>query len=228
MRKAVILDLDGTLLDSFSEGLRRVRIISELNGIKFTEDAKKNLISFWGMSGVELLEKSLGISKSTAEELYKKWETWDELDPVPLIPGAIDALEEISLNCCLIILLTSRNTENAIRILKLTNISRFFDAVVGLDGDKKSGIRKIEHKKPSPFVFDPILSYISEENNLKRGDCVFVGDTLIDAKCGISAGIKTVAVLTGPATKESLLEIGVKEKNILPSVASLTDWLRFH
>lgn len=227
MRRAVIFDLDGTLLDSFSEGLRRVKIISELSGIKFTENVEKNLVSFWGMPGVELLEKSFGVPRHVARDLYKKWEIWDELDPIQLVPGALDTLEEISMNCCLIILLTSRNTENAIRILKLANISRFFDIVVGFNGDKRSGIR-VEHKKPSPLVFDPILAYINEEDNLKRSDCVFIGDTVIDAKCGVGAGIKTVAVLTGPATKEEFLEAGVREKNILPSVASFSDWLRFH
>lgn len=90
--KAVILDCDGVILDSFREGLRRIRLIAAIHEIAFDRQTRSRLTDLWGLPGIELLEQGLGINRAFAERIYKDWEKLDITNPVPLIPGARETL----------------------------------------------------------------------------------------------------------------------------------------
>ena len=82
--RVVIFDWDGTLVNSYHEGLRRLEIICVINGISFKEK-KERLMKNWGLPGEELLQEGLEIDTETAKRLYRQWELWDEHEDIPLI-----------------------------------------------------------------------------------------------------------------------------------------------
>src|SRR3989344_3433786 len=90
--KGIFMDLDGVLLDSFREGLRRIQVICAIHEIQFTRETRSNLFHNWGLPGIELLMTCLDISESLAKRMYVDWEKYDREFPPPLIPGAREVL----------------------------------------------------------------------------------------------------------------------------------------
>lgn len=207
--RAIIFDFDGTLLDSFKEGLRRIEIICLLNEIPFSEH-KQKILKLWGLPGEVMLEKGLGINKELAKKLYHQWELWDSFELVPLINGAKELLISNKIYGIRNVLLTSR--KQAWLVLGRYGLNDFFHAVYGLEAS--------EFKKPDPRVFDKILLEL-DGVGFSKDDVLFVGDTDVDAKCGIEAGLETAIVLTGNAEREGIIEIGVKRDNILSSIKDI-------
>ena len=66
---AVIFDLDGPILDSFREGLRRIRILCAIHDVPYEREHHKRLTALWGLPGIELLMQGLGISEQFAREI---------------------------------------------------------------------------------------------------------------------------------------------------------------
>lgn len=54
------------------------------------------------------------------------------------------------------------------------------------------------------------------------GNCLMVGDSLHDLMAGRAAGLRTLGVLTGPASREELAPMA---EAVLPSIAELPRWL---
>src|SRR3989338_7311334 len=107
--KAVILDCDGVILDSFREGLRRIKLLAAMHDISFTRESRGSLTDLWGLPGIELLEQGLGVNRALVRRMYVIWEKMDLSDPVPLIPGAPATLNWLRKNGFVSCLLTSRH-----------------------------------------------------------------------------------------------------------------------
>lgn len=91
--RVVVFDLDGPILDSFREGLRRIRIICAIYDIPFNREHHKRLTQLWGLPGVELIMQGVGLNeKFTKEIFYPAWERLDIQQPVPLVPRTREVL----------------------------------------------------------------------------------------------------------------------------------------
>lgn len=64
------MDLDGVLVDSFREGLRRIQIVCALHDVRFERDTRAKLFNNWGLPGVELLVRCLGVNETLAHRMY--------------------------------------------------------------------------------------------------------------------------------------------------------------
>lgn len=212
--RAIIFDWDGTLADSYKEGLRRLEIICIINEIPFNKDALTNI---WGIPGEELIRIGLKVNEETAKKLYRQWELWDEYEDLPLIQNAKELIMGNHTIGIINGLLTSRRQPH--KVLGRYGLIHFFPrwCVYGLDN--------MRHKKPNPRVFDEIEKDL-DGCGIAKDEILFVGDTVVDAKCGIGAGIETVVVLTGGAKKDDLIREGIRSENILNSVADIPN--RFH
>src|SRR3989344_5204742 len=115
--KAVILDCDGVILDSFREGLRRIRTIAATHEVVFDRKTRSRLTDLWGLPGIELLEQGLGIGPMLSRRMYAEWEKYDLVNPVPIIPGARETLYWLRQNGFVSCLLTSRHRINLLEIL---------------------------------------------------------------------------------------------------------------
>jgi len=72
--------------------------------------------------------------------------------------------------------------------------------------------------KPAP---GQLLQFLSV-TGLAAQDCLMVGDSLHDLDAGRAAGMKTVGVLTGPATRDVLTPAA---DIVLPSIGELPEWI---
>jgi len=86
-----------------------------------------------------------------------------------------------------------------------------FDFVIGHD----SGFGA----KPDP---DPLLAFAAHVD-VDPKDVAMVGDSTHDLIAGRRAGMRTVGVLTGPASEDELSEYA---DVVLPDISHLTDWLK--
>lgn len=219
--QAFIFDLDGVILDSFREGIRRIRMICSVHEIPFDRTVRLRLTAAWGMPGEALLHQGLNLSsKVFAKELYKEWERIDQNDPPQLVPGARETLIWLRQNDFKCALLTSRNKKNTRNVLKRHDLLREF-ALVTTGED-------VHHRKPDPRAMSPILEMLEDWKSIKAPECAFVGDTLTDVKCGVAAGLRTLVVQTGPFLLRHVKnanELPIPIGNVLGSIEELPGWV---
>ena len=218
--KAVIFDFDGPINDSFREGLRRIEVIAGMHGIPFTKTERQRIISLWGGPGAELLEKGLVIPKARAEELYAKWELWDLLQSVPLVPGARETLRWNHGQKIVNTLLTSRNKKNLTDIFEKIGLANEFEII--------STRQDTLFPKPDPRAFEFVLRELSDRFDISKKHCIFVGDNKTDILCGTAVRIETLVVMTGQYWLEDIAKYPIELKNILPSIDYLPEWIEKH
>jgi HAD superfamily hydrolase (TIGR01549 family) len=214
------MDLDGVVLDSFREGMRRIQVLAAIEQIQFGRHTRQTLTQIWGAPGVELLRHGLGVSEEMAEALYPKWERWDRTDPPPLVPGAREALPWLRKNNFTIALLTSRNRQNTEDVLKRHNIMHEFSVITTRE--------EVRHAKPDPGVFRAPLAHLHEEFGIAQHECLYLGDTPSDIMAGHKAGIETLVVQTGPYHIKHTAQYPIALDHVLVSIDELPLWLEEH
>ena len=214
---AVILDLDGTIIDSIGIYFKIVNAVLERLGLPQVStsdlmDATENGEFDWNMilpgeikeNKKEVIENAWKI----AEEIYPKM----FFEKVNLIPGAKDVLTRVSKTGIKLAVVTSTPQKNMTYKLKPlieSGISHLMEEIITADDTSR--------KKPAA---DPLIE-CSKRLGIAAGKSVYVGDMRLDIKAGKSAGTKTIGVLTGFADFESLKT--EKPDAIINSIAELPD-----
>ena len=203
--KAVFLDLDGTIVKlkyRYMDAKAEVFNMLRFNGVpEYVLNSKlslyenlENVRNYVENSGEgHMYEKLLNLSFKIAE----KYELEAALNP-ELLNGAYEALMELrSMNLKLAIV-----TNNCLKATELTlsklKIGKFFELIVARD--------HVKTMKPNP---DPI-NYALLRLNLRGDEVVMVGDSVIDVKAALRAGVIPVGIASGVATREVLVENGAK------------------
>ena len=189
--KAVIFDLDGTLIDNewiydqaYCEVLKILNIsceqLNHIPGIGLQEN--------W-----ERMINDLGIKKTSAElaaqtrDIYLK-----SLDKIKMRPGVRELIFHLKRKRALAILATSTNKEVANQILPQIGAERLFDFTVFGD--------EVEHKKPAPDIF---LKAMDKANLLPR-ETIVIEDSAAGVEAGKEAGAKVIAIKTNWYTRDQL------------------------
>ena len=201
--KGVIFDLDQTIIDSlgalteaFNTGTRKFGL----------EPVTGERIAHFLDEGLRLGEILLELYPSVFEEDGKRQACGDmirkayfELEPqkVLLKPGVKRTLQSLKARGVKIGIVTGRRSKGERKWLELRrlHIHQLVDVMV--TGAEAAA-------KPAP---DGVTKCI-KELGLSAGECVFVGDSSIDILAGKKAGVRTIAVHTGVASKELLAEQG--------------------
>ena len=94
--------------------------------------------------------------------------------------------------------------------LQQANVETMFDFVAGFDSGygAKPGIGQ--------------LIAFSEQLKIDPDQCIMVGDSLHDLHAGQAAGMRTIGVLTGPATRDELADHATV---VLKTIADIPAWL---
>ena len=186
--KAVIFDLDGTLINSAIPFKKMKRLV-----IRYLEDAGVT----HGLLNDEMLnseitslaaedlkvrgfpERYIKRVLSGVSDLMNRIEI-ESLDAASLIDGVPEALRLLKERGFRIGLLTRSCREYAEKILRRFNIRGYFDAILARDD--------VEYPKPNPTHALELLKLL----NVSARDAVFIGDHLSDMECAVKSGMKFI------------------------------------
>ena len=191
--RAVLFDLDGTLIDSAPIYYQIIDTIFERLGIpqvsrETLQEAMDDGDFDWDYvlpdpmkpRKEELIVEARQIIDDIAPDLFRQ--------QIKMIPGAADACKKIASRGMKIGLVTSTPTDYiAVKLvpLKKTGIEHLLDVIITADD--------VVNKKPHA---EPLIKG-SKELNIPAEQCAYVGDTRVDMRSGNAAGMRTVGVLTG-------------------------------
>jgi len=198
--KAVIFDLDGTLIDTIddlADSMNSVLLASgfpthETNKYKyFVGDGMKNLVKRALPEGDyddSIIEEYL---RQMKEQYAKNWAAKSK--PYSGIPELLDSLERLQIPKAV---LSNKAHEFTVEVIKELLPKWNFDFVYG----ERQGITR----KPDPSGALEIVNNLG----LKPEDILYVGDTSTDMKTAKNAGMYAVGVLWGFREEAELLEHG--------------------
>jgi len=122
-----------------------------------------------------------------------------------------DALRQIRRQGIAMAVASTKRRAHIEAILKRENLDHMFGAVVGGND--------VENQKPHPES----LLVSARRLRVSHCDCVYVGDSIVDAEAARRAGIRFVAVLTGVTHRSEFDSFPVSE--ILNNIGELPAWL---
>jgi len=210
--KGILLDLDGTIVDSKEAYLEAVKTAFKMTGqrmidAKIVTEIPKRLEQ---NLPIKDLVKGIDVQKFLDVYLNAYYQnTSTKTKPVPQISDTLKKLSEKAK----LALITMRYVpkEKVIKELKKFGLAKYFQYVItALD---------THDPKPSPEA----LIKCAKQLGIEMCECVVVGDSVADIKAGKNAGAKTVAVLSGIFSREELER--EKPDLILESVNKLQDFL---
>ncbi|MBV9057094.1 MAG: HAD family hydrolase [Candidatus Eremiobacteraeota bacterium] len=195
MPKAVLLDLDGTLVDSTQAHAESWSRAFERHGY----DVPSDQISRWiGMGGDKLLRQvdpaldhTHGSGKSIAqahEDLFMT-EYLPSLQPTN---GANALLERIGQARSLRVIASSAKERELHAVLKVARIDRLVDVTTNADDADRS--------KPDPDIISEAL----KKAGVRAEEAVYVGDTPYDVIAAHRAGMAAIGVTCGAWNADGL------------------------
>ncbi|MBQ3234828.1 MAG: HAD family hydrolase [Clostridia bacterium] len=201
MKKLVIFDLDGTLLNTLEDIRECLNIALENHGYKTlsTPEVLKRV----GYGAKKLVELALG--NPTNEELERVFN-----DYVPL-QAKSDNSKTVLYDGFDGVL-----TELKKRGYKLAIVSNKPDSVTQIVCDqklKKYGFDFITGNRPELFNPKPdksCVEYCLNSMGIAKEDAIYVGDSEVDVKTFVSAELDGIGVLWGFRPKELLVDAGCK------------------
>lgn len=191
----VVLDIDGTLLDStyhhtiaWQRALRR-------HGYDVPCAQIHRQI---GLGGDRLVSAAAGddAERLHGDEIRSAWEReYDEmLDEPDLLPGArelVDALRDRGVH---VVLASSAIPRHAERAFRLLDAEHTVEAATTADD--------VAQSKPAPDLLDAAVARVGGTSS------VLVGDTVWDVEAARRAGMPTIAVLSGGVPEQLLRDAG--------------------
>lgn len=196
--KAVIFDMDGTLLNSIED--IHVSINYILGKYGYPARTLNEVMHMVGSGASKLVERALPDGKTNPqfEEILKDYIAY-YFDHCNIKTGPyehiLDLLKELK-NRGYKLAIVSNKTMPAIRELSDQYFKEYIDVAIGVTDKLK--------RKPAP---DECLEAI-KLLGVDKKDCIYVGDSDIDHLTAVNTGLPCISCLWGFRTKEELLAAG--------------------
>ncbi len=192
MKRLIIYDLDGTLVDTREDIARAANHMLSFFNVPSLD---RPVIERFVGKGLHHLIKSCLKTEDTKQiekgsKVYREYYAKHMLDHTVLYPGAQGALNFFKDRLQAVI--TNKPNPYSRQILEALGIAGYFVEIVAGDTDYP--------KKPDPTA---VLSIMKREK-VETDETLFVGDSLIDIETGRNAGIETVVISHGFEGEETL------------------------
>ncbi len=200
--KAVLYDMDGTVLDTLEDLKNAVNAAMEAFGRpQLTLEQVRRYV---GNGSRRLIELALGEGTPDAEiarvlDWYKPW--YDAhcrifTRPYPGILPMMERLKAAGIRQAIV----SNKPDSAVRALAAEFFPGLAEQAIG--EREREGVRR----KPWPDMLDAARARMG----LARGDCLYVGDSEVDILTAANAGLRCVSVTWGFRSREELLRAGAE------------------
>jgi len=181
--RALLIDMDGTLIETESRWWQAEIRVMESHGSTWTIDDQNQAIGGPLQAVVDYMAAK---ANSNAEQMYNEivdamFHSFTNNPPV-LQPGWAEVLEEAVQENLKIALVTASNRLLAEALLKSTKLDKYFEVVVTSDD--------LPRTKPHP---DPYL-HAAESFGLDVLECLAFEDSNTGISSSLAAGIPTIAV----------------------------------
>jgi len=206
--KVVVLDVDGTLMDTnYQHTEAWARALADVGGPVPRAEVHRGI-----GKGSEILISDFVDDEDAAErvdelhaDIYMDLQQYAQV-----LPGAKELIASLSGNGFQVWLVTSAKPEELEKHLEKLEAEEKLAGIVNSSD--------VEQAKPAPDVFELAL----ERAGIQANEAIAVGDSVWDVEAAKAAGVRTVAVLTGGAFgAEELKEAGAIE--VYEDCAALVD-----
>src|SRR6266850_1801906 len=184
--RALIFDLDGTLIDSKLDLIHSVNAM--LSEMKRPQLAAGTISGYIGHGAPQLVARAMG-GTAKEEELkqalqfflgYYEEHKMDNTSAYPSVPETLAQLSHIPMA-----VLTNKPERISVRILKSLGLAKYFRVIYGGNS--------FDSKKPDPFGANKIL----REFGITADEALIVGDSEVDVQTARNAGTLAAAVNYG-------------------------------
>lgn len=198
MIRAVIFDLDGTLIDALDGHVMTLNRAFAAKG--YPEQKPKEIYKYYGQTAEEIIRELLKKPRINAEveEIARlKREVYKETNGtyVRLLPGTRELIRALHSKKVPMAVASSANRRGIDEVLDKTGIAKYFSAIVSANDIKNS--------KPNPEIFLKAAKAL----NAAPKDCIVFEDSPWGVMAAKAAGMKCIAVATGTTTKADLKKL---------------------
>jgi HAD superfamily hydrolase (TIGR01509 family) len=195
VKKAVLFDLDGVLLDSMPYHVQAWQsVLSPLNVTIEAEDIYSREGTRTSELARELLRKyQIELSEQAIEKIVsEKSQSYNQISQARLMTGAIELIDDLKYTRVTCAIVTGSYRENLERVVPEDFLNNF-DSIIG-GGDVTAG-------KPDP---QPYL-LAARRVSLQPAECVVIENAALGVRSAIAAGMPCVAI-TSTQSAEQLRE----------------------
>lgn len=196
--RAIIFDLDGTLIDSKEDIVTSTNAtLKAMGGKALPTELVAAHVGHGVRDLVQASLKSAGIAADENETLafFSKHYFEHCLDSTRLFPGVLELLKNLNSRGIKLAVFTNKPQIYTDRILEGLNVAGFFEVVLGSDNGYPN--------KPDPQGTRMIL----EKLGVAPSETLMVGDSDVDLKTAQNAGLDTALYLHGFSRPESILSL---------------------
>ena len=184
--RALIFDLDGTLIDSKQDLIHSVNAM--LRELGRGELPAETISGYIGHGAPQLVAKALGNGcmeeeRQQALQFFLSYYEEHKMDTTCAYPGVPETLEKLASKPMAV--LTNKPVRISVRILEALGLSKYFQAIYGGNS--------FQTKKPDPLGAATILRELSAEPR----EALLVGDSEVDVQTARNAGTLAAAVNYG-------------------------------
>lgn len=196
--KAVVFDLDGTLLDTLEDLMDAVN--DALRKYGYPVRTLDEIRNFVGNGVRRLMERALpdGAQTPQFEQIlaaFRAYYTVHCEDKTHAYDGVPELMQQLKDAGCRMAIVSNK-LDSAVKELNQSYFSSYVQAAIG----EKEGVRR----KPAPDMVEQALA----ELQCKKEEAVYVGDSEVDIQTASNAGLACISVSWGFRDKDFLLKNG--------------------
>ncbi len=188
-QRAVVFDLDGTLIDSLTDIVESFREACVTVGLSDPGDAAVRALVGRPLGEMLAPFDPTGERVESAVAAYRRIYPARFTQATRPFPGVLDALEGLRTDGWRLAVATTKRSDMARKLTSALGLDAYVDHVQGTDG--------FPHK-PAPDVIHAALGAVGADG------AWMVGDTVADLQAGRAAGLKTYGVTWGTHDRDRL------------------------